>query len=267
MPGWLLSRTRADDMHTTKLGVGQYVIGNTLALLMERRVDQYLDPAVEMVLPPDASNQEVLDDLFLRYQEWLKDHKLGSSVKRFTLNRIHRESGVQQPVYLCKASQTVPLVSWLASLAIEWSERCPPEHKSEALVLANMLWGLASYFHICKSASRFFTDGEARQLDIAGHTFLYMYSELRRVAIREQTFLWPLAPKFHMFHHIVLDAMSDRVNPRYFHCFGDEDQVGRMIILARASHPLKTVSNTMILYWLGLARRIKSFDPAAAPVV
>ena len=71
--------------------------------------------------------------------------------------------------------------------------------------------------------------------------------------------MWHIVPKFHQFHHIILDAAQDGYNPRYFHCFGDEDQIGKMLLLAHACHPVTVVTNTIALYWIGLVRRISNF--------
>ena len=262
IPGWSLLRVRADDMHCTKLGLGQHVIGNTLVYLMLSQAFLYLGPAVRKILPDDASNQDILDDLLLRFKEWLKDHSLSCSVKRFTINRVHRDTNSSFPLYSCKASECVPLVAWLASTVLQYSEVCPPSKKPEALVVSNMFWGLSTYFWVCKKASRFFTDAEAEAVNHAGHTFLYMYSELRRTSISEATYMWNITPKWHQFHHLILDSVSDRSNPRYFHCFGDEDQIGKMLLLAAASHSATVVESTVTLYWVGLIRRMYTFKHA-----
>ena len=260
MPGWILSRTRADDMHCTKLGVCHYVIANTLVYLMMKRAYIRVGKARDATLPDDATKQEILDDLFVRFHEWLKHHNINCSAKRFTVKRVHRDTESSYPAFLCKASEAVPLTSWLADLTLQFSEACDPSEREHALVVAHMLHGLCSYFCTLKEAGRFLTPAERTQVYRSGHKFLYMYSELRWRSEQENTYLWGLYPKFHQYHHLVLDAYHDGCNPRYFHCFGDEDQVGRMIALARASHPSKVVFNTITLYWIGLVRRLKSFS-------
>lgn len=122
-----------------------------------------------------------------------------------------------------------------------------------------MLHGLARYFHVCKSAGRFFTDPEKDAIYNSGHEFLYMYSELRLESLQQGTNLFHLVPKFHQYHHLILDAWEDGYNPRYFHCFGDEDQVGKLLNVAAASHCNTVVSNSVDLYLIGLSKRVATF--------
>ncbi len=184
-------------------------------------------------------------------------------MKRFTVNRVHREVQSQHPTYLSKGSESAPLISWLASLVLVYTEVCPPSRKSEALVVASMLHGLASYFYVCKQAGRFFAEQEADQVHSSGHQYLFMYSELRRRSIHENTNLWHLIPKHHQFQHLLLDCQLDRVNPRWFHCFGDEDQIGRVLRVSRAAHAGTVVTSTMSLYRFGLVRRLAKFKAEA----
>eukprot|EP00959_Pyramimonas_sp_CCMP1952_P043604 911584-Pyramimonas_sp.AAC.1 len=207
MPGWDISRTRADDMHCTKLGIALYVIGNTLTFLMNCRAYIRLGPARDHVLSPTASQAEVLDDLTYRFSYWLRIHGLACSIKRFTLKRIHRDTKSDYPAYQCKASEAVPLVAWLADLALQWSECCPHSEREHALIVSRMLWGLSRYFWVCKNAGRFLSVSEREDLYRSGHTFLHMYSELRWRSHEDGSY-----------------AFEDGVNPRFFHCFGDEDQ-------------------------------------------
>ena len=246
-------------MHCTKLGIGHHVIGNGLVYLATERAYRWLGPAVSVELPHDVAFPDVLDDLNLRFKEWLKDHGLECSHKRFTPLRVHRAEATSTPYYACKASQCVPMVSWLASMAHEYSEVCPAGKRDEARTVAGMLWALSQYFNICKTSDRFFTPQQVRDLDEAAHTFLHLYSELRRMSAERDTHMWQIVPKFHQFHHIVLDACEDSYNPRFFHCFSDEDQVGRLITLAAAAHPTTVVATSIGLYIVAMARRIKLF--------
>ncbi len=111
---------------------------------------------------------------------------------------------------------------------------------------------MSSYFHILRTSDRFLTGVQAVELDEAGHTFLYAYSALG----------WSITPKAHSFQHIVLDAVSDRSNPRFFTCFSDEDQVGRTMILAAASHSQTVVCSTVGNYLLGLHMRWQAAELA-----
>lgn len=248
-------------MHCVKLGIGHHVIGNSLVYLAQERADLFLGPANDVVLPANAPLNQILDDLNIRFKDWIKDHGLSCSHKRFTPNRVHFAETTSSPFYSCKASQCVPLVAWLAEITQAFSEVAPAAQRHEARTVAAALWGLSHYFHVCKTSGRFFTPGQVQELDEAAHIFLHMYSELRRTAAAKGSHMWHIVPKFHQFQHIVLDACLDSYNPRFFHCFGDEDQVGRLIILASASHPTTVVATSIGLYLVGMARRLRTFSP------
>ena len=101
-----------------------------------------------------------------------------------------------------------------------------------------------------------FSVAAAQDLDNVGHGFLFSYSALARRSHMEWTFLWYIVPKFPQFRHLILDARSDFANPRFFHCFGDEDMVGQMLKVGRAAHALTVVRSTMETYLIGLRRRL-----------
>ena len=212
MPGFSHVRTRNDDMHCTKLGVGLYAIGNSLVYLASMHIHRILGPAVEYELPHDAPIECRLDDLTFRCKQYLKDHHITCSFRRFTLARIGRKTNADAPLYSAKASHTAPLIAWLAELTLTWAERCPLECKLEAYTVANCIWGLGQYLHTCRNGGRFLTTEEADIVNHAGHVFLYMYGDLRRASIEKGTCMWQLVPKHHQFQHIVLDIQADRCN-------------------------------------------------------
>ena len=208
-------------------------------LVAAENVHVYLGPAVEVRLPVDADDDAKFYDLQLRFKVWLSRNRLQCRCPRFT-------SAIKgSDVFTCKAASAPKLVAWLAELLLEFSDKCPGMSRQRVSMAAVCLWGLAKYFHVLRSASRFLTSSEAVELDEAGHAFLTSYTLLG----------WVVVPKFHQFQHIVLDAVADRSNPRFFTCFGDEDQVCRMLCTAAASHSQTVVPSTVGNYLMGLQIR------------
>jgi len=226
-------------MHCVNLGVAQHAIANAMNLAVEEHAHVFLGPAVDVRLPIDADDDAVFYDLQLRFKVWLSRHNLQCRCPRFTSVIKGSE------VFSCKAAAAPKLVAWLAELLLEFSDKCPGMSRQRISLAAVCLWGLAKYFHVLRSASRFLTSLEAVELDEAGHAFLTSYSILG----------WEVVPKFHQFQHIVLDAVADRSNPRFFTCFGDEDQVGKMLRTAAASHSQTVVPSTIGNYLMGLRIR------------
>lgn len=248
MPGWRLDRTRGDSMHIVNLGVACNLIANTLLWLASQHVHRFLGPARDAALPEGSTLDERLFDLMLRFKRWMRDHRVHCSCKRFTANSL--EVTGSTPAYKCKAAQSPRLVAWLHHITGEVAGHM--SDNTEALAVSVCNWALAEYFHLLRTGSRFFTDDEATRLNYAGHAFLQSYSSLSRPG----STMWHLVPKFHAFHHIVLDSVSEKTNPRYYHCFGDEDMVGRCLLIARAAHASTTVSSSLGNYCLGLKTRV-----------
>ena len=99
-------------------------------------------------------------------------------------------------MYKCKASKSPIIVAWLAELASEYQKHAPHEHGELATKLAGCLWGMNTYFGLLKLKKRQFSLNERAQADEAGHTFLYLYSDLARADACNGVFLWPHVPIF-----------------------------------------------------------------------
>jgi hypothetical protein len=129
--------------------------------------------------------------------------------------------------------------------------------RQQVLKMATCNWGMATYCKIISVKRYFLTADELTLMHEAMDAFLYMYSELGRD--QAGTEYWHITPKFHMFQHIVLDAMNDKVNPGRFQCFVNEDMVGKGLSMAMACHS-QTVGTTAAeryrLLLIGLWKRM-----------
>ena len=137
-------------MHISNLGIAWPLIASAICWLVVVQAHLILDPAVSIRLGPDASKDDILKDLALRFKKFLKNHKMNCTFPRFTQANLHWEKAGQVPLYRCKAAASPKLISWLASITLEISERCPPALRPEAKVVAACLWGKASYYHILR---------------------------------------------------------------------------------------------------------------------
>ena len=249
LPGWRLSQCRPDSMHVVNLGLAHLLIGNALWYFATRCLHTMLPVDGIAQLPAGASMSDRLWDLQLRFKAWLRVRKLQCSIRRFTVAALHREKSTHVCMFLCKAAQAPPLVGWLSELASDFAAVSNDPH---AGVVAGCLWGMATYFDVLKSGGRFLTNDECHRLDEAGHAFLYLYSELTRAS---HDALWRITPKFHQFQHLVLDALEDKCNPRFFTCFGDEDMVGKMLTLSRTGHAHVPQDHVVTMYAIGAKQR------------
>jgi hypothetical protein len=210
------------------------------------------EPGID-VLPIGAPLADVLRDLLLRFKAWLRSRGMQCSCKRFTLSTIHRDKASSICLYQCKAAQSPTLIAWLAELLQVYTQNCPQQYSVEANLVSVCVWGLHSYFEILKAADRFFTHAEVSSVHRAGIACLTAYSELAK--LRGGAALWHHIPKMHQFQHLLEDAVIDLSNPRFFHCFSDEDFVGRMLRLSRRGHALKVIDHVVECSIIGAKQR------------
>jgi hypothetical protein len=57
-----------------------------------------------------------------------------------------------------------------------------------------------------------------------------------------------IKPKHHYFCHSLLELERTRCNPFYFHCYADEDFVGKVAVVARAVNPRSMALRTSQRY-------------------
>ena len=63
--------------------------------------------------------------------------------------------------------------------------------------------------------------------------------------------MWAVRPKSHSHTHVIYVVASTRLNPRFFHCFGDEDYVGRIGRLSARCHPTTQSLEALTRYLAG----------------
>lgn len=69
---------------------------------------------------------------------------------------------------------------------------------------------------------------------------------------------WAIRPKFHMAAHLFLEDIAKyKYNPRFFHTFVDEDQIGRVMKLALACSAQKRAKQVVERWLLGFCLKVK----------
>ena len=66
----------------------------------------------------------------------------------------------------------------------------------------------------------------------AGQLFLKLFREAALISVRRNELHWLLRPKMHTFDEMLLTILLERVNPRSYHCFAEEDFLGLVKPLA-----------------------------------
>ena len=97
---------------------------------------------------------------------------------------------------------------------------------------------------LCRQAGRKPTDDEAQGMAKAMETALLCYNWLSTEAHRANLRLWKIVPKFHLITHCAYDQ-AKVTNPRWVHCYKDEDMVGKVKKIVLACHG-KTAGNRVL---------------------
>jgi hypothetical protein len=124
---------------------------------------------------------------------------------------------------------------------------------TESQLRTTLIWSLNESFHVSEAAGRWFTQEEANQYLAAVELTLHVYKELARRALDRGALLYPMRPKLHAWHEIALTAQIDLANPRFFHCFADEDYLKIVLRAARASPRAVMAAAVVKRYILKLA--------------
>ncbi len=68
--------------------------------------------------------------------------------------------------------------------------------------------------------------------------------------------LFDIRPKFHHMAHMVKDIRSERQNPKFVWCFGDEDYMHHVSSLAKGAHKTTTMQRVLERLRLGMVQQL-----------
>ena len=150
---------------------------------------------------------------------------------------------------------TRALIAYLADLTYEAAIVRP--NCIHTQLQASCCYCLASLYHKLDLLGRWLNDDEIADLRETGHRCLLLFQALSDRALIASLPEWNLTPKAHYLMHLLDELPRVRQNPRYYHCFSDEDYVGyvsrvgrpnqRCVVIDRV---METVTTDMILGWL-----------------
>eukprot|EP00438_Fugacium_kawagutii_P016940 Skav207299 [mRNA] locus=C9368731:556:1581:- [translate_table: standard] len=224
-PGKAAALWAFDLFHTWRIGVARYFISNFLAVLSE--------------LQPGGTVEERFESLTAMYLAHCKAAKRRSHVTKLTKDFIGWGTTTTFPQGTWhKGDLSTSLMYWLAALfekeGSTWPEMA--QIAGQASVLAN------SFLRSLCRADVWMTPAEARSTAESGAAFLRIYAQLARTAVHQHRMLWPVQPKFHALHHLVLHMLEGSAKGPVLNCLclstqADEDFVGRPSRLSRRVTP------------------------------
>jgi hypothetical protein len=101
--------------------------------------------------------------------------------------------------------------------------------------IATMFWGMADLLHTLDTSPRWLSAEQINRAQRAGGAYLLAYQSLATEAMNMGKCLYKMKPKFHYMCHHVMELESGW-NPRFQHCFNDEDFMGKLHRLGSHCH-------------------------------
>ena len=233
VPGWHMLLNFEDLMHNSLLGHGSDLCASTVKDMLRTGV------------LPGNSEDERLELLSADFKVWCKAHKLQCPLGCFTASLFGLGEGFPVLHSKIKAAHVRILLSFLAD---KCTEVCTGDLHSRLRTACAFC--LADFHYICDHNPRWFSHEIVAKVLTRGHMYLECYQRLSYNMERSGIFNYHMCPKHHFFDCRILGAISaSAINPRYTHCFLDEDFVGRVARIVRATCS-KSCSLRALQRWL-----------------
>ena len=150
-----------------------------------------------------------------------------------------------------KGALTTNYMFWLVDILGEVSN----DEAGLLVKIRSATYRINAMFSVLFRSEAFLSESESSFVAEQGLRFLECYYMLANEMYRQRKpFLWPLYPKLHSFHHLMLDVKYSgersklAINPLLHSCQMDEDLVGRASRLSRRVSIRKVASRTIDRY-------------------
>ena len=227
-----LDMFRIDVMHCLCQGVCLWVISPVLLWLCGQG------------LYGDGPLARQLRVAFASWGQWLHEHQLESSQRVFTPRRL----GLGKNDYLENDAK-----AWNARMIINWldseSRRAPQPVSNDGWMMTELVTTMNEMFHLSESSPMFFQQHEAAQYHGLVEKGLALYKQLAVNSFRRRVLHFPLRPKLHEWQELGEQVLRDRTNPRFNHCFADEDYL-RVVLRAARACPRAAMAGAVLRRWV-----------------
>ena len=149
------------------------------------------------------------------------------------MNLIGRKSKLDFPSMSSqiKAAQMKPICVFWRKKAEGANSGCIHDE-----VRSTCAFAYAKLLHILDCADRWLSDDERADVAHHGRVFLLSYGWLAREATDNCMALWKVRPKHHCVDEMLERIRESGANPRWQHCFAEEDFAGKISKLASKIH-------------------------------
>ena len=162
------------------------------------------------------------------YRSWCKTNDIKDIIgRKFTQKVWGNGKYPQLSQVAAKASSLRCMVYWLHSVCRTLTATAHDNLR------ACMVAAWVDFDSQCRQYGRWLTDAQSEAIALAVERALVCYNALARSALTQRKFIYKTVPKFHAIEHIAFDWS---INPRFTHCYQDEDMVGRLKLIFNGVH-------------------------------
>ena len=228
---------KSDIWHIYHLGFGRSWVCSVIQVLLP-----YLP------LPNLDEKWAYLSD---HYINWCRSKRRQSHVTRITPYLMSYGDATGTLGNWSKGALTTNFSAWLVDL-LSSGPRDPDGLLMKCCAATRRV---NSMFSALYRAGAFLGEEECAFVAEQGQQFLVCYADMAlRMYRQDRQWLFPLYPKLHVFHHLVLQvqrsglAVKSAINPTMWGCQMDEDEVGRASRLSRRVNIRKVSLRTLERY-------------------
>lgn len=156
---------------------------------------------------------------FFQTLHW--DQHLRHSQGFFTTGLVTSDNGY--PSLSCKAYNGRV---WLVFMVTCLHSAVLTTNNPEMRLAYSTCKALSVYFDRLERCPRYLNDAQARSQYDSMMQFVSGYHKLATLSLSLGQSRWKLIPKLHCCVHLAENALRDKYNPKYYHCFKDEDFMG-----------------------------------------
>lgn len=234
--GFHINMISIDVLHCFHLGIGRDLVGSAFKTLVGIR------------FWAGTSIEKSLARATVRVKNWAKTKRLALSCKALTKDKL----GWSQlyPELKSKGYDTYVLLSWLVEEVSTTRPIGRTDVEQQNLdELCTCLWCADVWLRSCTKADLFLDDHQQRQKVIIGNLFISLYLSLASRALEQGKRLWRIRPKFHLFHHRVIEDRPSRLNPHATATWLDEEWIKRTMKVKKKTHK-RTATEKCLKRWL-----------------
>ena len=134
------------------------------------------------------------------------------------------------------------MIAWLADILSHLAGR----YGDHGDAMAAMSWAIGHFcfvVDVCKDWQ--LSVPIARDLYDRGHEFLSIYKLLATSAVQDRRKAFAWKPKFHYFEHMLDRLLVERIHPRVWWNFKEEDLIGLGIDIASRTHKMNATERVL----------------------